>query len=109
MNSINLNMYFYICKIMNIYELLCLWIIKYVFDNKTKPTHSKESVRTSVGYGLKIYSPIGPIGLSWGFPMSSETYDIKREFLFSIGNINWRLFLFYFYLFFILLLQTANN
>ena len=59
-----------------------------VFDNKTKPTNSDESIRSSVGYGFKIYSPIGPIGLSWGFPVADESYDIKREFLFSIGNIN---------------------
>ena len=59
-----------------------------VFDNKNQPSNSKESIRSSIGYGIKMYSPIGPIGLSWGFPITEETYDIKRSFLFSIGNLN---------------------
>lgn len=59
-----------------------------VFDNKNTPNNSKESLRSSYGFGLKFYSPIGPIGLSWAFPISSETYDIERMFLFSIGNLN---------------------
>ena len=59
-----------------------------VFDNKTSPTSSKESIRSSYGFGINFYSPIGPIGLSWAFPINSESYDIERMFLFSIGNIN---------------------
>ena len=59
-----------------------------VFDNKSTPNNSKESLRSSYGFGLKFYSPIGPIGLSWAFPISSESYDIERMFLFSIGNLN---------------------
>lgn len=59
-----------------------------VFENKIVPSSSKESIRASAGYGLKLYSPIGPIGLTWGFPVLDESYDIKREFLFTIGNLN---------------------
>ena len=59
-----------------------------VFDNKEVPTNSKESIRASYGVGIKFYSPIGPIGFSWAFPISSESYDIERMFLFSIGNVN---------------------
>ena len=59
-----------------------------VFDNKDVPTNSSESIRSSYGVGIKFYSPIGPIGFSWAFPISSETYDIERMFLFSIGNLN---------------------
>ena len=59
-----------------------------LWDNKTKPTHSDNSLRSSAGFGIKYYSPIGPIGLSWGFPIMDEEYDIKRMFLFSIGNID---------------------
>ena len=39
-------------------------------------------------FGIKYYSPIGPIGFSWGFPIMEEEYDINRMFLFSIGNID---------------------
>ena len=59
-----------------------------VWGNKTDPTSSSESIRSSYGYGIKWYSPIGPLGFSWAFPLQDEDYDIKRSFLFSIGNIN---------------------
>ena len=59
-----------------------------VWDNKTSPTHEDESIRSSAGFGFKFYSIIGPIGFSWGFPIQDESYDIKRMFTFSIGNIN---------------------
>ena len=39
-------------------------------------------------YGIKFYTVIGPIGFSWAFPISDESYDIKRSFLFSVGNLN---------------------
>ena len=59
-----------------------------VFENKTTPTQSSNSIRSSYGIGIKFYSPIGPIGFSWAFPITDESYDIKRMFLFSIGDIN---------------------
>jgi len=59
-----------------------------VWGNKNDPTKSSESIRASYGFGLKIYSPIGPIGFSWGYPLMDESYDVKRMFLFSIGNID---------------------
>ncbi len=59
-----------------------------LWDNKTKPTNSDNSIRSSVGFGIKYYSPIGPIGFTWGFPVMDEDYDIKRMFLFSVGNID---------------------
>ena len=59
-----------------------------LWENKSKPVQNDSNIRSSVGFGLKYYSPIGPIGLTWGFPIQDETYDIKRMFLFSIGNIN---------------------
>ena len=59
-----------------------------VYGNKTKPTFSDSAVRSSYGYGIKFYTIIGPIGFSWAFPISEETYDIKRMFLFSVGNLN---------------------
>ncbi len=59
-----------------------------IWENKTTPTNSDNSLRSSAGFGIKYYSPIGPIGLTWGFPIMEEDYDIKRMFLFSIGNID---------------------
>ena len=60
-----------------------------IWENKTKPTQSDNNLRASAGFGIKYYSPIGPIGFTWGFPLIEEKYDIKRMFLFSIGNIDW--------------------
>ncbi len=59
-----------------------------VWENKTNPTNNDNSLRSSVGFGIKYYSPIGPIGFTWGFPIIDEKYDINRMFLFSIGNID---------------------
>tara|TARA_B100000989_G_scaffold295219_1_gene275797 strand:- start:2518 stop:4788 length:2271 start_codon:yes stop_codon:yes gene_type:complete len=59
-----------------------------IWENKTKPTKSDSNIRASAGFGIKYYSPIGPIGFTWGFPLIEEEYDIKRMFLFSIGNID---------------------
>lgn len=59
-----------------------------VFGNKITPTSSKESIRSSYGFGVKFYSVIGPIGFSWAFPIEDESFDIKRQFLFTIGDIN---------------------
>ena len=59
-----------------------------LWENKTKPTKSDNALRASAGFGFKYYSPIGPVGFSWGFPLMDEEYDIKRMFLFSIGNID---------------------
>ena len=59
-----------------------------VFDNKVTPTYSEESIRASYGFGLRFYSPIGPIGFSWGFPLMKEDHDIERMFSFNIGLMN---------------------
>ena len=53
-----------------------------VWDNKTSPIHSDESLRSSAGFGIKFYSFIGPIALLGAFPIQDESYDIKRMFMF---------------------------
>ena len=59
-----------------------------VWSNKNTVTFSDNAFRASYGFGINYYSPIGPIGFSWGFPIADKDYDIKRMFLFSIGNLN---------------------
>jgi outer membrane protein insertion porin family len=59
-----------------------------IWGNKNTVTSSDQDLRVSYGFGVNYYSPIGPIGFSWGFPLVDKDYDIKRMFLFSIGNIN---------------------
>lgn len=59
-----------------------------VWGNKDQVTFSDQDLRVSYGFGINYFSPIGPIGFSWGFPLVDKDYDIKRMFLFSIGNLN---------------------
>jgi len=59
-----------------------------IWGNKNTVTSSDKDIRASYGFGFNYYSPIGPIGFSWGFPLVDKDYDIKRMFLFSIGNLN---------------------
>ena len=59
-----------------------------IWGNKNSPSFSEETIRSSYGAGIKFYTPIGPVGFSWAFPISDETYDNKRMFLFSIGDLN---------------------
>tara|TARA_B100000579_G_C22839122_1_gene860446 strand:+ start:139 stop:2385 length:2247 start_codon:yes stop_codon:yes gene_type:complete len=59
-----------------------------VWENKNSVTSSDQSLRSSYGFGINYYSPIGPIGFSWAFPITSKDYDIERMFLFTIGNLN---------------------
>ena len=59
-----------------------------VWGNKNTVTSSDNDLRASYGFGINYYSPIGPIGFSWGFPLADKDYDIKRMFLFSIGHLN---------------------
>jgi len=59
-----------------------------VWGNKNNVTSSDQDLRISYGFGINYYSPIGPIGFTWGFPLVDKDYDIKRMFMFSIGNLN---------------------
>ena len=59
-----------------------------VWGNKNVVNSSDQDLRASYGFGINYYSPIGPIGFTWGFPLLDKNYDIKRMFLFSIGNLN---------------------
>ena len=44
------------------------------------------SPRITNGFGLSMLTPIGPLQMLWGFPMSSKNYDIEENFQFSIGT-----------------------
>ena len=59
-----------------------------VWGNKNTVSLSDQKIRASYGFGINYYSAIGPIGFTWGFPLSDKEYDIKRMFMFTIGNLN---------------------
>ncbi len=44
------------------------------------------TLRTSVGFGFRWFSPIGPLRFEWGFPMRRLLGEDPLVFEFSIGN-----------------------
>jgi outer membrane protein insertion porin family len=45
-----------------------------------------ESVRASAGLGLSWISPVGPLKLSWGYPLRVQRNDRIQRFQFQIGT-----------------------
>ena len=67
----NFPMYF---NLFNDYGLL--------WDNKTTPTQNDNSLRSSAGFGIKYYSPIGPIGLVGVFHLWMKNMTLTECFYF---------------------------
>jgi outer membrane protein insertion porin family len=44
------------------------------------------NVRTSWGFGLRWFSPLGPLRFEWGFPFKPLPYEETHRFEFTIGN-----------------------
>jgi len=44
------------------------------------------NLRTSWGFGLRWFSPLGPLRFEWGFPFAPLAYEEASEFQFTIGN-----------------------
>ena len=65
-----------------------MFVWRAVCPHKNNITSSDDDLRASYGFGISYYSPIGPIGFTWGFPLIDKDYDIKRMFLFTLGNLN---------------------
>ncbi len=47
---------------------------------------SLESLRTSTGFGIRWFSPLGPLRFEWGFPLAPLPYEERYVFEFTIGN-----------------------
>jgi outer membrane protein insertion porin family len=43
-------------------------------------------VRTSAGFGLRWFSPLGPLRFEWGFPFKRLPFEESSVFEFTIGN-----------------------
>ena len=43
-------------------------------------------LRTSYGFGLRWFSPLGPLRFEWGFPFKPLPYEESNVFEFTIGN-----------------------
>jgi outer membrane protein insertion porin family len=44
------------------------------------------NVRTSWGFGIRWFSPLGPLRFEWGFPFKPLPYENASDFQFTIGN-----------------------
>ncbi|HTA88857.1 MAG TPA: outer membrane protein assembly factor BamA [Polyangiaceae bacterium] len=47
---------------------------------------SLAELRTSYGFGLRWFSPLGPLRFEWGFPFAPLPYEEHSVFEFTIGN-----------------------
>jgi len=44
------------------------------------------ALRTSWGFGIRWFSPMGPLRFEWGFPFARRAYEDKVNFQFTIGQ-----------------------
>jgi outer membrane protein insertion porin family len=47
---------------------------------------SLAELRTSYGFGIRWFSPLGPLRFEWGFPFAPLPYEEHSVFEFTIGN-----------------------
>ncbi len=43
-------------------------------------------IRTSIGFGLRWFSPLGPLRFEWGFPLARREGEDRSRFEFTIGQ-----------------------
>jgi outer membrane protein insertion porin family len=57
-------------------------------DPSVQPcSHDISHLRTSWGFGIRWFSPLGPLRFEWGFPFSPRRpYEDTYEFQFNVGN-----------------------
>jgi outer membrane protein insertion porin family len=60
------------------------------FDPVVQPCftfpNSMGLLRTSTGFGIRWFSPLGPLRFEWGFPLAPLPYEHHSDFEFTIGN-----------------------
>ena len=44
------------------------------------------NLRTRTGFGIRWFSPLGPLRFEWGFPLKPLPYEEPSVFEFTIGN-----------------------
>ncbi len=50
------------------------------------PNSLLKGIRTSVGFGFRWFSPIGPLRFEWGIPLDRQVGEESLVFEFTIGN-----------------------
>ncbi len=60
------------------------------FDRVVQPCFSFPDslgfLRTSTGFGIRWFSPLGPLRFEWGFPLAPLPFENHSDFEFTIGN-----------------------
>ena len=51
-----------------------------------EPLHLPLGLLYSVGFGVRWFSPIGPLRFEWGIPLTPRAGDLPIQFEFTIGN-----------------------
>ena len=59
--------------------------------NEPRPDDSRKTcgfndLRYSWGFGIRWFSPMGPLRFEWGFPIGRRYFDEKYRFEFTIGQ-----------------------
>jgi outer membrane protein insertion porin family len=50
------------------------------------PQSLTSGIRTSMGFGFRWFSPIGPLRFEWGIPLDRQAHEESLVFEFTIGN-----------------------
>jgi outer membrane protein insertion porin family len=59
------------------------------FSNLVSPCFDSDSLTTlrwASGFGIRWFSPLGPLRFEWGFPLNKLPYEEASVFEFTIGN-----------------------
>ena len=63
------------------YDMANIWGVDY-----SDLISSNYKFRSSLGVGLDIVSPLGPLSFSYAIPITKNSTDIEQRFLFNIGS-----------------------
>ncbi len=53
---------------------------------RASENYSFTDMRRSIGFGVRWYSPMGPIRIEWGFNLNKEPYEAGSKLHFSMGT-----------------------
>jgi outer membrane protein insertion porin family len=74
----------------NIEDQFCKTTPAPQFDKVVSPCFSFPDglayLRTSTGFGVRWFSPLGPLRFEWGFPIAPLPFENHSDFEFTIGN-----------------------
>lgn len=63
------------------YDIANIWGVDY-----SNSISDSSKIRSSIGIGIDITSPVGPLTFSYGFPISKLSTDKEQRFLFNLGS-----------------------